>query len=1123
MLFFSRLSLRAKKLGRSLPRLRKPGGRRQYRPTLERLELRQVMHANVVLDAEHLSVFGSRDPVTHVVSGGLAPDSSITDRAIASGNWSDPSIWSDGLPDSGDNVLIPEGIVVTVDGDLSVDAAHHRVALGVIRDDGTLRFDPRRNGVLLADTILVEPTGVFEMGTAAEPIDAAHRARVIFADQAKLLEDALASAAPGSAAAKQAQAALNDYEARRNAWDPGQFSLGLLSHGDVAIHGAAVTSWLQGGFDSQMARLNLFRGATTINLGQDADHHPIQVPADWKVGDHLVLPGTQPTAPYYLGGGIDASDEVTITSISQTIVNGQIVNGTTFTISAPLQYDHLYGSFYVANMSRNASFESEAPGIVARRGHVMFMHNPEVSVAYAGFYGLGRTDKRRPIDDAFSVPDLDNPGQMTTDTLLANPNPALVGKTITLSDGTVLINGKIYQNNDPNGVILKNMSRRVLVQIPDPATGKSLLQIGRTGLNVRGRYAVHFHRADGDEPAVIAGSAVVDSPGWGIVNHSSNVDVEDNVVFNAFGAAFVTEAGDEIGTFNHNLAMKGLGSGAQVDGRKNVQDFGHDGDGFWLQGGNVTVTDNVVSGMRHAGYVFFPRGLEQKGLGQTMISGEDLPAGYGADPTKNYDVADVPLLKFSGNVAFGVMNGYESWFSLQHSALNGRTVVEDFTAFAVTGSAVFTPYTSKNTFKNVVLRDPVNYAGVKTTSPLSTGFDRNDLTSDFVFDHVDVRGFNVGINVPVVGTNTILGGTFNDLFNILIATTNSDTRVVNIDDAGPNDPVHFLDSLKTTVNGQQVSLKQYDIYLQANWQPLFNDLTRNFARDIVRIGLVSHNGQQVYFREQAYDFVPYPDAAWLAANPTNVKHGPAAAAFVPQALRNLTNQQLWDTYGLAIGGAVAPRNATPDPLVNGIVGPATHYAPPTYLFSQKWTDTRKGAYYLTYSYWNPSLNQGAGGYVYKSETSPSPLVGGWNVLARSFTYQDAQGNTVTQPISLLVYDEIQDPSFIQANPGQVLNLADVNNGAVFNLTGWIAASYGQVNFTATVKLNDARYVSALKTRADGTQYLTISFDIQNFAGTVTKISIDFDVTLTAPLLKDTNQVYLPYMDLSVTLKKLLGM
>ncbi len=1085
---------------------------KSWLPRFESLESRIALHANAVMDAEHLAVFGSRDAFG-VITGGLAPDSAMTNRSISSGNWSDPAIWTNGIPKNGDNVLISLGTVVTVDANFSVNANNQRVALGMIRDDGTLRFDTHANSALLVDTILVQPTGVFEMGTAADPIDAAHKARVIFADAAKPLEDALAAAAPGSVAAKNAQIALNNYEAQRTQWDPGQFSLGLVTHGEVTINGSPVTSWLQGGVDTASLPITAKKGTKVIDLGLDANNVPIPVPSNWKVGDHLIVPGTQPTLPYYLGGGIDASDEVTIAAIS----------GSKITVTAPLQYDHLYGSVYVSNVVRNATFESENPGVIARRGHVMFMHNEDVNVAYAGFYGLGRTDKRRPIDDAVSVPDVDNPGQSTTDVLLKDPNPNLVNKTITLSDGTLVINGKIYKNNDANDVVIKNVQHRVLANILDPSSGKTLLQLGRTGLNPRGRYAVHFHRADGETPATITGSAVIDSPGWGIVNHSSNVDVKDNVVFNAFGAAYVTEAGDEIGSFDHNLAIKGLGSGEQVESRKNVQDFGHDGSGFWLQGGNVDVTNNVVAGMRHAGYVFFPRGLEQKGLGQTEIHGDELPASYGADPELHYEVADVPLKSFQGNTAFGVMTGYESWFTLQHTHLNVRTVIEDFTAFATTGPAIFTPYTSLNTFVNVTLRDPVNYAGVKLAAPNYVGFERNDKTADIIFDHVNVVGFNIGINAPVVGNNTIVGGTFNNVTNIAVSTTNDDTRVLNINDAGPNDPIKFIDNLKTVVNNQLVPIKQFDISLQANWQPLFNDITKNFARDIVKIGLVSHNGQQVYFKEQAFDYVPYPDAAWLAANPGNTKHGPQAAAFVPAALRNLTNQQLWTTYGLAIGGAVAPQNAVPDPLINGIVGPATQYSPPNYLFSAKWFDTRKGPYFLTYSYWDPSLNNGKGAYVYKNETSPTPLVGGWNVIPRSFTYVDGNGNTITQPVTLLVYNEIQDPTFIQANPGQVLNLADVNNGTVFNLTGFISASYGLVHFTATVKLNDAKYVSALKTRADGTQYVTISFDIQNFAGTVTKINIDFDVTLTAALIKDINQTYLPFMDLSTTLKKLLGL
>src|SRR5205085_1262413 len=154
------------------------------------------------------------------------------------------------------------------------------------------------------------------------------------------------------------------------------------------------------------------------------------------------------------------------------------INGNVVSLNVPLKYWHTGGATYVADVTRNTTFESETVSIVARRGHVMFMHNDDVHVAAAGFYGLGRTDKPRPLDD----------------------------------------------------------------------------------------------------------SAVVDSPGWGIVNHSSNVDVTNNVVFNAVGAAYVTEAGDEIGSFQYNIAIHSLGSGEQIESRKQIQDFGHDGSGFWLQG-----------------------------------------------------------------------------------------------------------------------------------------------------------------------------------------------------------------------------------------------------------------------------------------------------------------------------------------------------------------------------------------------------------------------------------------------------------------------------------------------------------------------------------------------------------
>ena len=161
-------------------------------------------------------------------------------------------------------------------------------------------------------------------------------------------------------------------------------------------------------------------------------------------------------------------------------------------------------------------------------------------------------------------------------------NGFIVTTTATVSDGTAISDGTFMLNGVnlskgsfipvgtpiPAGTAIKDVRHRVLAQILDPASGKSLTQIGKTGLNPRGRYAVHFHRAGDTIPVSIDGSAVVDSPGWGIVNHSSNVNVTNNVVYNAVGAAYVTEAGDEVGTFDHNIAIKALGSGGAAPRRR---------------------------------------------------------------------------------------------------------------------------------------------------------------------------------------------------------------------------------------------------------------------------------------------------------------------------------------------------------------------------------------------------------------------------------------------------------------------------------------------------------------------------------------------------------------------------
>ena len=1027
--------------------------RRQRLSLVEMLEARVLMHANPVLDAEHLAVFGARDVATGAVSGGLVSDAALTYISVPSTTpkkWSDPATWkyvgpalADGkspdlIPGAGANVRISAGSVVVVDATFSAP-------LHTIRDDGTLRFDPHANTLLTVDTIIVEPSGVFQMGTdpalpdpfspsgKGERIDADKRAKIIFADSGPI----------------------------DLGWDPLQFSRGLVSHGEVSIFGSTVTSFEQLAVDAKAKDKSLVLADT---------------PTGWKAGDRIILTGD--TAAN--GKGINHDEEVQIVSIGFTADLHTVVNITDPRVAnwTGLKYAHPVASGYVADASRNATLESQNVVTVAQRGHVMFMHSDNVHVDAAGFYGLGRTDKRNSIDDPVVSPDPEQPGQFTTD------------------------------------VIDVKTGKRVMVPVVDASgnpmvvDGVTQLQVARTGLNPRGRYAVHFHRTGidpGDDAATINDSSVIDSPGWGIVNHSSNVAATGNVVFNSLGAAFVTEAGDEIGSFSRNIAIHSQGSGAGIESRQSVQDFGHQGNGFWLQGGNVSLTNNVVAGQRASGYVFFPRGLVQKGLGTTQIPVADLvnPAWAPAGQT-TISVGNVPLREFKDNVSFASGDGFESWFTLLDvSGKNPdqRNLIENFTTFGnSSGRGLFIPYTNLTTLKNVTVTGNVN-------SPSGTGIARNDVTKNIIYDHVHAEGWDIGIDVPVNGVNEISGGFFNDVRGLLISTANSRSRVVNIngnrDVAGNLDPTQ--PQFGTLSAAALKNRQQFDIALTSNFNPKENDITRLFNPDVIQMGTVTVNDQQLYYKQQAGDFKPFD----------STKPG-GVAAYVPAELVDQTNQQLFDKYHLAVGGIVAPAAAVAsNPRIDALIGPHGEYLPDVLLVSKKYVNQDAGSYFLTYKYFDPS-NAKAGklGYVTVKETTPTLLANGWNLVTRNIL-----GTTRT----LFVYGDNLAPSFVLAqNAPTTINQADLDNGSTLVVEGTIVDdSFGKRHFRQEIKLSDPLRVSALQHDATGA-FVIVTITVKDAAGNASNIRLRYNVSPTAILIKDLGRKNLKTIQPSITLDGLLN-
>jgi len=687
------------------------------------------------------------DPVhqrEHLALYQIARYDQITHFAVRNGAWTDPATWKNGaVPGADATVLIPMDVAVRVDGVIAT-------RLKSIRVDGSLAFDTTRNTELRVDTLLVTHRGVFEMGTEATPIMSGVTARLLITDNGPIDRSA----------------------------DPFGLSRGLLSHGQVSIHGAEVTSHIA-------LSSSVLAGTQLLILKQ--------APTGWKVGDTIVVAATTV-----------GTQQNEVRRIAATF--GNIV-----VLIAPLAYDHVAAradfEVHVANVTRNAVIESESQ-VIDRRGHVMFMHNRNVDIAHAGFYRLGRTDKTQPINDA---------------------------------------------------VVNADWS----------------LQAG-TGTNPRARYAVHFHRTgtlDDGNPSTITGSAVVDAAGWGFVNHSSYVDLIDNVAFDVHGAGFITEVGDEIGSFRGNIAIGTTSSGEPVEARKTIQDFGHSGEGYWFQGVGISVTDNIAAGNAGSGFAFYARGLIEAGIESGFLAA-NLPDPSIAGGAERIDIGAMSVFEFENNVAYASAKGLATWYSMEDATTEQKSLLQN-SKFWNNTIGVDLRYTH-----HTVLRNLTVYNSWSVSQP-EIGLSKNAVTMGITYDNLTVWGYRRGIDLPTRGSSIVTGGFFRNILDIHIITGSS------------------RNALLTGFAEMPTIAMVVDPSLTGSKSSQF------FANDVVILDFGPFAGQRLYYTKQQSNVVPF----WSPIDGLPVEYV------------GLTNQQLWDQYGVALGGAIAPSDAYTVPGITGLVGP----------------------------------------------------------------------------------------------------------------------------------------------------------------------------------------------------------
>ncbi|NET35036.1 MAG: hypothetical protein F6K19_23910 [Cyanothece sp. SIO1E1] len=611
----------------------------------------------------------------HLALFDLVPHAAATHKAVRDGSWFDPKTWEGGrIPGEGANVLISKGVNIRYDGESDA-------SLKTVRLDGHLSFAHDQNTKLVVDTFVSDAGSVLEIGTKANPIQADKQARII----------------------------IDGGEPINKKWDPTELSRGLITHGAVRIHGADKADFLALAQDAQA-------GDNTLVLKD--------TPKGWSVGDQLVLGGTS-----YNQNGSDKDntrfhDEVlTITEISGNRVkftNNDITGGD----NTVLRFDHVRPdgfkdqlNLYVGNTSRNVSVETaDADNVPTKqRGHVMFMHNPDVEVHNAGFYQLGRADKNVIVDD--------------------------------------------------NGTM------------PGGFQGK--------GTNQRGRYALHFHKTGADDinstPSVATGNAVVGSPGWGIVHHSSHLVLEDNVVFDVLGSGIVAEGGGEIGAWRNNLTIKTTGDKRkQVDfdlhERPTKFDLGFNGEGYWVQGASqIVMQDNKAVSAAGGGINIFSgvdgdfksREVHEFAVKNLTPEMQKALKASGID-NESIEVNVLPLREMSGFEAYNSDFGIITWNHMRnqdgvgnfnHGSIRHdlRSEISDFKLWGIYGEGIFNQYSSQIDYKDgLVLGNPDDPVALKNQingDGRGHGINSNSVSQNINYENLHVEGFARGIKVPVAGSS----------------------------------------------------------------------------------------------------------------------------------------------------------------------------------------------------------------------------------------------------------------------------------------------------------------------------------------------------------------------------------
>ncbi len=413
------------------------------------------------------------------------------------------------------------------------------------------------------------------------------------------------------------------------------------------------------------------------------------------------------------------------------------------------------------------------------------------------------------------------------------------------------------------------------------------------GTNQIARYTAHFHHLMGPVNPTntgyqfrFVGNTLDGGKKWGMAVHDTSWGlIKDNVAYDFHGAAFVTEDGSEIGNeFFRNYAMRIQGTGIDGEAGTEIGDYGRGGVGFWSRRTGNVFQDNAVANATYAGFVttskFVPtvviplaRGFDktQPGQGQ-LINGSD-PGTY----LRN---------EIYGRTRFGMWYSWPSNYNIDH--VEGTLEIENAAIWHTHSRAISFDFSSDVTIdKARILAKPSLLASEDPQRP-TVGVGAKDHTNrNLLITDSRIYGMKFGVETPPEdlgglpgGNPTVVRDTFlQNYVNVHVSTLHS-TDAKGLDLIN----VEFAQLPIAPLPDQPAR----DIFLdldQSSGNLVGSDVVR-----LLDIGGDPLSDVRLYYPEQHPDYIVPESSPGVTAAP----------------VAGLTNLELWQQHGLAIGGAIAP-------------------------------------------------------------------------------------------------------------------------------------------------------------------------------------------------------------------------